>query len=112
MSVGDLNTSGDKKNNFTWQFAVLELLGQIAGGTGGPGTTKTPGISRASAPGALVAGFKSVSFFNAGAIAGTVQGVSLKPGEQITYSVINPVDVLTFIAYDATGTDFLITTLI
>lgn len=30
MSVGNLNTQGDKRNNWTWQNAVLQLLGQIA----------------------------------------------------------------------------------
>jgi len=29
MSIGDLNTEGDKGNNFTWQFSVLQLLGSI-----------------------------------------------------------------------------------
>lgn len=30
MSIGNLPTQGDKKNNWTWQNAVLQLLGQIA----------------------------------------------------------------------------------
>ena len=30
MSVGNLPTQGDKINNWTWQNAVLQLLGQIA----------------------------------------------------------------------------------
>ena len=34
MSVGNLATQGDKKNNWTWQNAVLQLLGQIATSTG------------------------------------------------------------------------------
>lgn len=29
MSVGNLATQGDKRNNWTWQNAVLQLLGQI-----------------------------------------------------------------------------------
>lgn len=29
MSVGNLPTQGDKRNNWTWQNAVLQLLGQI-----------------------------------------------------------------------------------
>lgn len=34
MSKGDLKTSGAKGNNFDYQFSVLQLLGQIAAGTG------------------------------------------------------------------------------
>jgi hypothetical protein len=112
MSVGNLPTQGDKKSNWTWQFAVVELLGQIASGAGGAGIVRTPTILRASAPGTITAGKKSVSVFNAGAISGTVLGALLKPGELITYSVPSPADTLPVIAYDATGTDLLITTLV
>lgn len=30
MSLGNLPTEGDKKNNYTWQYAVLQLLKSIA----------------------------------------------------------------------------------
>jgi len=112
MSIGNLNTNGDKKNNFSYQLAVLELLGQIASGSGGAGIVRTPTILRASAPGTVTAGKKSVSFFNAGAINATVLTIALKPGEQITYSVPSPADTLPAIAYDGTGGDLLITTLV
>lgn len=35
MSIGNLKTYGNKGTNFDWQFAVLQLLGQIAAGSGG-----------------------------------------------------------------------------
>ncbi|MBK7819454.1 MAG: hypothetical protein IPJ60_19370 [Sphingobacteriaceae bacterium] len=37
MSVGNLPTQGDKKNNWTWQNAVLQLLGSISDNTGPTG---------------------------------------------------------------------------
>lgn len=35
MSVGNLPTQGDKRNNWTWQNSVLQLLGTISTNTGG-----------------------------------------------------------------------------
>jgi hypothetical protein len=116
MSVGNLNTQGDKKNNWTWQNAVLQLLGQIAAGGGGgggccPQTIRTPAMLRAAGPGTVIAGKRSASFFNAGAINVTILGAALKPGEMITFSAESTLDVLTEITYDGTGSDLLITTL-
>jgi hypothetical protein len=39
MSAGNLNTDGNKKNNFPYQFKVLQLLGAISG-TSGAGATE------------------------------------------------------------------------
>jgi len=116
MSVGNLKTQGDKGNNWTWQNSVLQLLGQIAAGGGGgggccPQVIRIPAMLRAAGPGVVVAGKRSASFFNAGAINVTVLGAALKPGEMITFSAESTLDVLTEITYDGTGSDLLITTL-
>lgn len=117
MSIGNLNTQGDKKNNWTWQNAVLQLLGQIAAGGGGggggccPAVVRTPTMKRDNLPGSVLVGARSVSFFNAGATNATVLGAILKPGEMVTFSAESTSDTLTAIAYDGTGTDLLITTL-
>lgn len=116
MSVGNLKDVGNKGNNFPFQLAVLKLLDQISiavgGGGGGGGTTRTPAMLRSSAPGTVTAGKKSVSIFNGGAVNGTVLGAILKPGEEVNWSVISNADTLGAIAYDGTGTDLLIITLI
>lgn len=117
MSVGNLNTQGDKKNNFQYQLSVLQLLEKIAnsggGGGGGccPAVVRTPTMKRDNLPGSILVGARSVSFFNAGATNGTVLGAILKPGEMVTFSAESTSDTLTAIAYDGTGTDLLITTL-
>jgi len=117
MSVGNLPTQGDKKNNWTWQNSVLQLLGQIAAGGGGggggccPQTIRTPEMFRVGGIGSVLAGARSVSFFNAGATNAIVLGAALKPGEMVTFSAESTLDVLTVVSYDGTGTDLLITTL-
>lgn len=116
MSTGNTKDYGNKGNNFPWQHAVLELLGQIAAGGGGgggccPAVVRTPTMTRASVVGSVLIGARSVSFFNAGATNGTVLGAILKPGEMVTFSAESTSDTLTAIAYDGTGTDLLITTL-
>jgi hypothetical protein len=41
MSAGNLNTEGNKKKNFPYQFKVLQLLSAISGGTGAGATEAT-----------------------------------------------------------------------
>jgi hypothetical protein len=118
MSVGNLKDNGNKGNNFPWQYAMLELLGQIAAGGGGggggccPPVVRTPAMLRASAVGSVTAGKRSASFFNAGAINATVLGAALKPGEMVNFSAESTSDSLSAIAYDATGSDLLIATIV
>jgi len=114
---GNTRDSGNKGNNYPWQRAVLILLEKIVAGGGGggggccPQTIRTPAMLRVSIAGVVIAGKRSASFFNAGATNAIVLGAALKPGEMITFSAESTLDVLTAIAYDATGTDLLITTL-
>jgi hypothetical protein len=111
MSIGNLKTNGNKGNNFPYQLAVLELLRQIASGTGGSGVARASSMIRSSSAGSISAGAKSVSFYNSGTVNATVLGSALKPGEQVTFSVENP-DTLQTIPYSGVGTDLLITTIV
>lgn len=115
MSIGNLKNSGNKGNNFPFQLAVLKLLDQIAGGGGGggccPATPRVPAMIRASAPGNVTAGKRSVSFYNAGAVAATVLGTPLLAGESVSFDAGSSLDTLPVIAYDGTGTDLLITSI-
>lgn len=113
MSVGNLPTQGDKKNNWTWQNAVLQLLGQIAAGGGGgggccPATPRIPAMIRSSAPGSVAAGKRSVSIYNAGPGPGLVLATALKVGETVNFDAGSSLDTLGAISYDGTGTDLLI----
>ena len=73
------------------------------------GTTKTPGITSVSSSGTIAAGAQSVAIANIGTVAGTVKTQSFPANASVSWSVINPLDSLGAIAYDATGTTFLIT---
>lgn len=118
MSVGNLKNSGNKGNNFPFQLAVLKLLDAIlaaSGGGGGgccPPVARVPSMSRANSIGATVAGARSVSFYNAGATTAIVLGANLLSGESVTFSAGSTSDTLPVIAYDATGTDLLITVIV
>lgn len=110
MSIGNLNTQGDKKNNFTYQKAVLDLLNSIliASGGGVP-VIETPTISRVTnAAGSPITAAKSVTIYNSGAGNGLVMGSIIKPGETFTWSVTNDNNELSGITYDGTGTELVI----
>lgn len=111
MSIGNLNTQGDKKNNFSYQKAVLDLLNDILIATGGGGipATETPSISRVTnAAGSPITNAKSVTIYNSGAANGLVMGQVIKAGEAFTWSVSNDSNVLANISYDGTGTELVI----
>jgi len=114
MSKGNLNTYGNKKSNFPFQQSVLLMLDTILKALGGSSTivTRTPSILRATGAGSVAAGAQAVSIYNSGATAGTVNTIALNAGERISFSVENTAEKLAVIAYDGSGTDFLITTLI
>jgi hypothetical protein len=116
MSIGNTKTNGNKGNNFPYQHAVLELLGQIAAGGGGGGgccplVPRVPEMIRASAVGNVTAGKRSVSFYNAGTVSATVLGAALLSGETVSFDAESSLDTLPIIAYNATGTDLLITSI-
>lgn len=113
MSNGNRNSVGDFKNNQSFQWNVLKLLGQIINNTGGgvgPGLARTPEFDRVTAPGTLT-GKRSISIYNAGVANGTVLGKPFLPSEQFTWSADGS-NTLNPLAYDATGTEFVIVSIV
>ena len=79
------------------------------GGSGGTTPTqRTPGILTTSTSGTITSGAKSIAIANTGVSTGTVKGVILPSGISIAFSA-SSADTLNAVAYDATGTTFLIT---
>ena len=72
-------------------------------------TVKTATIERRSNSGTIPATVKSASIANVGSVDGTVNGITLKPGEIINFDagVLN--NTLAAINYNGTGTELLIT---
>lgn len=104
----NLNTQGSKGTNAQYQRAVIELLkGILSASGGGGGTYLTAGLARVTTSGSTVAGTKSVTFFNSGGANGTVAGTTLEPNEIVTFESDQGYNA---IAYNATGTEFLIST--
>lgn len=71
--------------------------------------TLTMNVSRVTNAGTLTANTWEVSFKNVGEADGTVKGVTLKPGEEVRWGPIGSGRRFGNIAYDATGTEFLLT---
>lgn len=111
MSIGNLKTEGNKGNNFPFQLKVLQGLQSTMNNT--TGVARTPGIIRPSNVSGnlntVVATFYSVSVANVGLADGTVLGVQIKPGEILNFSADALNNFFTSFAYDATGTEFIIT---
>lgn len=106
---------GNKGSNYGYELRTLQLLSSILSALGGTPvvTTRTPAATRETGSGAVTSGKQSVSIYNSGAAAGTIFSppVALNPGEMVSFSAPNQADQLGEIPYDATGTNFLITTL-
>lgn len=76
------------------------------------GVARTPGIIRPTTAGNVNTAsltFYSVSVANVGTADGTVLSVTIKPGEVLNFSGDALNNFFTSFAYDATGTEFLIT---
>lgn len=114
MSVGNINSYGDKKNNFPWQYKMLKgldaLLSAFSSGGGSflAPQTRTTNIARSSGTGSISGGKYSASISNVGAANGSVKGVTLKPGETVNFDAGAVNNTLDAIDYIATGTEFLI----
>lgn len=109
MSIGNLKDYGNKGNNFPWQLKVLEGLQCICDAIIQNLTpqTRIPNILNDSSSGTVPA-CNSFSIANVGSAVGTVAGQNLPAGATVNFSAeLN--NILTGIAYDATGTTFLIT---
>ena len=112
--------------NTSWQFKMLTglskidadairseaLLQQILAAVSLNGTApqaRTPTMFRTTTTSpAITIGKKSVSISNVGTANGTVLGAVLKPGETVNFDAGAVNNTLSAIAYDATGTEFLV----
>lgn len=73
---------------------------------------KVTTIARPTTTGTIAAGANSVSIANVGTANGTVKGVTLKPGETVSFNGGALNNTLDEIDYVATGTEFLIITVV
>jgi hypothetical protein len=73
---------------------------------------RTPSYAVTSSAGTVATGSRSVSVFNSGTASGTWLGGSLPSGVQLTYEAGGQSDTLGSFAYSATGTTFIITTVV
>jgi len=114
MSVGNLKDEGNKGNNFPFQLNVLKGLQAVANVITGvtSGRTRVTSISRPTTTGTIAAGANSVSIANVGTANGTVKTINIKPGEIVNFNAGAINNVLDAIAYSATGTEFLIITVV
>ena len=114
MSVGNLNTEGDKKNNWTWQFRMLKGLQAIVDVLSGTATpvARAFEVKRSTSTWTNTTPIYSISVANTGTASGTVNGETLKTGEIINLEAGSPNNVFAanYVLLDATGTEFLITT--
>lgn len=136
MSQGNLISQGGKGTNYPYQSKVLkglqqsinelEVINTNTSPVGGLATeatsnnlnstiqpqTRTAGIIRPTGVGnvnTVAAQFYSVSVANVGLADGTVLGVAIRPGEILNFAADSLNNYFTSFAYDATGTDFVIT---
>lgn len=126
MSVGNLKDSGNQGNNFPFQLKVLQGLQVIIDGNAKccdststvlneiyailQGTARVPQISSETGAGSTPNAY-SVSIANVGAAAGVVNGVSIPVGTTLNFDggFNNLLDPMSF---DATGTTFIITSIV
>ena len=87
----------------TINTAILNALQGVGG------SVETPEMSRVTNSSTLAAGLFSVSVTNTGAADGTFLGATLKVGETVEFAAKTG-NTLAAMAYNATGTEFLILT--
>lgn len=111
MSVGNLKTSGQKGNNWTWQYKMLRTLGDLLNINNG--VTRSVIVTRISSSTVIGADAYSFSVANTGSVNGTVEGTILKPGEVVNFDAGNNNYFLAgTISVDGTGTDLLVTAVV
>lgn len=113
MSIGNINSYGDKKNNFNFQYKVLKGITDVIAAITGVTININPeakvtNIVRAAGAGSVSVGKFSASFANVGAANATVKAVIIKPGETINFDAGALNNTLDAIDYDGTGTELLI----
>lgn len=82
--------------------SILTLVQELSN------NVRTPSFSRQTAAGSILAGSYSCSIMNVGGANGTVLGSSISPGESLSFNADSS-NTLGVIAYDATGTELIIT---
>ena len=87
-------------------FPSHDLINSLTGVT--TGASRVTNISKPTSSGTISAGKYSVSISNVGTADGTVKTVTLKPGETVNFDAGAINNTLDAIAYNATGTEFLI----
>jgi hypothetical protein len=92
------------------QYVLNDILLQVT--SINTSTARTPAMFRTSASGTVTAGKRSVSIRNAGSANGVVLGANLLPGETVNFDAASLKDTLGAIAYNGTGTDLLIITIV
>jgi|694.fasta_scaffold06710_26 hypothetical protein len=111
MSVGNLKTSGQKGNNWTWQYKMLRTLGDLLNIN--IGVTRSVLITRISSSTSLGVDTYSFSVANTGSVNGTVEGTILKPGEVVNFDAgNNNYFAAGTIQIVGTGTDLLVTAVV
>ncbi len=112
-SIGNLKNSGLQGNNWPWQHKVLKGLDCICDGIGqltpllSP-QTRDANILSDSGPGSTPSCY-GFSIANVGSGVGTVAGQPLPAGATVNFDPAGFNNLINGIAYDATGTTFLIT---
>lgn len=113
MSVGNLKDTGNQGNNFPWQYKMLLGLDKLLSAfTSDSGTTsylapktRTSQIERAvNTVGTIPANIYSFSFANVGTVDVTLNGVTIKTGESVSFDAgdLNNILINTM-SYDCTG---------
>ena len=127
MSIANLKDTGNQGNNMPWQWNVLKglqaLLDQNTTCCADIAVTlgaitdlispqeRTATVLNTSTSGATLDGLYSISIANVGTATGTVAGQSIPAGVTLNFDagVLN--NTLRSIAYDASGTTFIVTTI-
>jgi len=115
MSVGNLKTSGQKGNNWTWQYKMLRTLGDILNINiiNNNGVARSVLMTRISSSTSIGVNAYSFSVANTGSVNGTVEGTILKPGEVVNFDAgNNNYFAVGTIQIDGTGTDLLVTAVV
>ena len=110
MSVGNLDTQGQRKNNYPYQLKNLQSLKKISDSLSPPvvpdnaiDTIIVRGVSGNSEDEGTLSQCRSISFANTGTVPIIVDTVELKPGETKSYDAgLN--NFLNDIVYDASIT--------
>jgi len=103
-----LDTSSLAAEDFATEATLSALNAQFTA------VTRTPSLIRATGAGSIAAGARSISVYNAGAVAGSILGVAgnILAGEILSFDAGGENDTLSAFAYDGTGTTLVITTIV